>query len=382
MGNYTLNEARVGNLISAIYDAAVDFNRWPDALRLIAETCGARAVVLTRQGDRSAQSWSIAPLCDPTYFESYANHYHQINPIWHRMTASQAGAVQTDEMVMSKRDFCRTEFYNDFLVPQHLGSILNAVVLKEDGRQTALAVHRKEEFGPEHIQLFRCLVPHVKRAVQLNIKIAQMQMRSEASIKAFGRSMLIVNRAARVIFADEQAERICGSSGSLRISNGRLIADTIATSGLLHSLIASAVLRGNDHATGGHLYLKSELEEKPLSLLIAPLRSEQAPFFTIERSVAAVFVADPNRNPQPFNSQLQKQFGLTSSEVLFAVELMKGHGIQSAADHLGIKRSTGRSHLARIFEKTGTHRQAELVDLMHRSDDMQYVPYSLRPPPC
>lgn len=52
---------------------------------------------------------------------------------------------------------------------------------------------------------------------------------------------------------------------------------------------------------------------------------------------------------------------------------MAGTGIQAAADRLQISRSTGRTHLARIFEKTGTHRQAELVHLMlqrnHAADD-------------
>ncbi|MDA4630125.1 hypothetical protein NZA98_03190, partial [Escherichia coli] len=57
MGELRIEENGIAALISAIYDAAADFGRWPDALRLIAETCGARAAVLTRQGENSGQSW-------------------------------------------------------------------------------------------------------------------------------------------------------------------------------------------------------------------------------------------------------------------------------------------------------------------------------------
>jgi DNA-binding CsgD family transcriptional regulator len=43
-----------------------------------------------------------------------------------------------------------------------------------------------------------------------------------------------------------------------------------------------------------------------------------------------------------------------------------GDGIQACADRLGITRATARTHLAHIFRKTGTNRQAELVRLLSR----------------
>jgi DNA-binding CsgD family transcriptional regulator len=38
--------------------------------------------------------------------------------------------------------------------------------------------------------------------------------------------------------------------------------------------------------------------------------------------------------------------------------------VPEASDHLGISEATGRTHLKRVFEKTGTARQPELVRLM------------------
>jgi DNA-binding CsgD family transcriptional regulator len=42
-------------------------------------------------------------------------------------------------------------------------------------------------------------------------------------------------------------------------------------------------------------------------------------------------------------------------------------GLQAAADRLGISLATARTHLAHVFDKTGTRRQAELVRLLLRS---------------
>ena len=76
-------------------------------------------------------------------------------------------------MVMPKSEFVRTEFYNDFLVPNHIQAMLNAVVLLDEGRQTVVTVQGLREFEPEHIRLHRLLAPHLQRAIQLNLKLAQ-----------------------------------------------------------------------------------------------------------------------------------------------------------------------------------------------------------------
>jgi hypothetical protein len=48
----------------------------------------------------------------------------------------------------------------------------------------------------------------------------------------------------------------------------------------------------------------------------------------------------------------------------FVLEIIKGDGRQAAADQLGITVGTARSHLSRIFHKTKSRRQAELVRLL------------------
>jgi DNA-binding CsgD family transcriptional regulator len=59
-----------------------------------------------------------------------------------------------------------------------------------------------------------------------------------------------------------------------------------------------------------------------------------------------------------------KGYSLTAAEARFALEILAGDGIQAAADRLGISKATARTHLSRIFAKTGTRRQAELVRML------------------
>jgi len=58
------------------------------------------------------------------------------------------------------------------------------------------------------------------------------------------------------------------------------------------------------------------------------------------------------------------RFGLTPAESRLLDALCGGASLSQASASLGVARTTARTHLQRIFDKSGTHRQAELVGLV------------------
>ena len=58
---------------------------------------------------------------------------------------------------------------------------------------------------------------------------------------------------------------------------------------------------------------------------------------------------------------LRGHFGLTPAEARLALHLVAGETLRSAAVKLSITYETARSRLKKIFSKTGTCRQTELV---------------------
>jgi DNA-binding CsgD family transcriptional regulator len=62
-----------------------------------------------------------------------------------------------------------------------------------------------------------------------------------------------------------------------------------------------------------------------------------------------------------------KLYGLTGGELRVLLALAQGLGGKEAADMLGVSESTVRTHLQRIFSKTSTSRQAELLQLLQSS---------------
>lgn len=63
---------------------------------------------------------------------------------------------------------------------------------------------------------------------------------------------------------------------------------------------------------------------------------------------------------------LAATFELTPAQVRLATQIARGDSIEDAARQAGIALSTARNQLKAIFQKTGTHRQAELVALLHK----------------
>ncbi len=79
---------------------------------------------------------------------------------------------------------------------------------------------------------------------------------------------------------------------------------------------------------------------------------------------ALVFISDPEDTPEAPEMLLQRLYGLTSAEARFALSLSAGNSLDGASNDCSITRETARTRLKRIFAKTDTHSQTELVRLI------------------
>ena len=357
-------ERRFATLIAAIYEAGADFRCWPDALRLLAQAFHAPSTVLHVMSPRVEEVFVLAPQVDPVALERYAAYYHRINPIWRPVLSIPAGTVLTDTMVMPKRELARTEFFNDFLLPLDHGSMLGAVVHSAEERRFGVVVQRRSEFEADDIRLYRRLAPHLQRAMQLNAKMAQLDMQCTAYAELLDQlhqGAILVDAASRVLFANREAESLMTLRGGLRLVNGILRAQSASDTARLHALIAACAVQTSEPGGDGLLVLQRGPDRSPIMLSVLPLRSTASAFLSMSRGVAIVCATDPDRTPDKPAARIRLRYGLTAAETAFALEILKGDGIQACADRLGISRATARTHLSHIFWKTNTRRQAELI---------------------
>lgn len=79
---------------------------------------------------------------------------------------------------------------------------------------------------------------------------------------------------------------------------------------------------------------------------------------------ALVVVVDPDNRPQPPKDLLRNLFGLTNGEAGIALRVANGQGLTPISEELSVSIATVKTHLQHVFDKTDTHRQAELIRLL------------------
>jgi DNA-binding CsgD family transcriptional regulator len=84
-------------------------------------------------------------------------------------------------------------------------------------------------------------------------------------------------------------------------------------------------------------------------------------------AIAAVHIIDPRSAQQIDLENLAALFEFTRAEASLAVRLANGRTLHEAAAEAGVSMNTIRTHLKHALEKSGCHRQAELVALVIRS---------------
>ncbi|MEP3048704.1 MAG: hypothetical protein ABJL55_15310 [Roseibium sp.] len=78
-----------------------------------------------------------------------------------------------------------------------------------------------------------------------------------------------------------------------------------------------------------------------------------------------IYTLSPTETSDDVETLLQEEYGLSQSEAHLARLLTLVGSLVATGEKLGIKRNTAKTHLRRIFEKTGLHTQLELARLVH-----------------
>src|SRR5262249_28173635 len=155
-------------------------------------------------------------------------------------------------------------------------------------------------FGRREAALIHRLMPHLSRALLLHQRLGAAAARRDEALEVldwFPTGVLLLDSTGRVLVANRVAEEILAEGGGLRAGNDGLRAVFPAESAALRRLIAGASgVPVAIEPIGGVLNLTRASHDRPLNLLVAPLRGR---LLTREsaRATVVVFVTDPDRAP-------------------------------------------------------------------------------------
>lgn len=367
--------------VQRIYDAAMEPQEWPVCLDAVRDLVGGSHAVFTTttpDGVRLAT-------CSRMDVRQHADRCDRIlhSDFWaEQMQRFPAGTARTQSSMVPVQDYERTDFYQQLIRPIGGGLAAVAVPWRGPSGWSAVRVCRplhERDFGPEELSRLQALVPHLAKAGKLNRRLASVDPRATgalAAIDALGLGLILLDRHGRPVYRNERAEAVIAARDGL-LADAYGIATTLpAQTRTLHQAITAAMLLagGPDTADAAlnrtaaamlRIPVSRRPPNGPLILTVVPAPTGRAD--PGEPGAVAVLISDPDCRSRIDTAGLATAYGLTRRESHLAALIADGFGPAEAAETLGISIGTARHYLKQVFEKTETHRQAELVRLLLHS---------------
>ena len=365
-------DEKISALIGDIYDTVIDPATWPDVLRRTASFVGGQAAGLIARDtvNRSADaSYSVG--VDPHYLQLYLDQDARLDPTPTSFYFFDIGEVVCTVDLMPYEEFQETRFFQEWARPQGWVDSVQAILEKSNTSFAHLSFLRNEVTGladegtRRRMQL---IVPHVRRAVLIG-KVIDLKTAEAASfadsLDGLSAGVFLIDARGRIVHANASGHDLLADGAVLKAIDGKIVAGDPSAEQALCDVFLSA--NSGDAAIGnkGVAVAMTARNGEPYVAHLLPLtsgarRGAGAPY----SAVAALFVRRAALNIPSPPEVIARTYNLTPTELRVLMATVEVGGVPEVAEALGVAETTVRFHLRRLFEKTGTHRQADLVKLV------------------
>jgi DNA-binding CsgD family transcriptional regulator len=349
-------------LIGRIYDAALDSTLWTDVLTGITEfvggqTAGLSSSPLARVGidSRSVQS----------YLEAYAHADLRSTPPLFDVEAivNKTALVPDDELL--QRDFAQRP-----AEPHGFVDASNAVLEKSATCRAHFNVIRDRTQGVVDAEMRRRLnliVPHMRRAMLIGQVIGLRRAEAAAFIDVtdgLGVGIFLLDADVRIVHVNAAGGALLRAGDPLRRIGGRLVIADAPTDRILRETSAAAgSADGAFGVVGTAVPLVGSYGERYVGRVL-PLTGDRRCVRVKYDAVVALLVRKATFDMPLRPAVIARSYKLTPTELRVLLAIVEVGGVPEVATILGIAETTVKTHLGRLFDKTGARRQADLVKLV------------------
>jgi DNA-binding CsgD family transcriptional regulator len=240
------------------------------------------------------------------------------------------------------------------------------ISLEEFSNVTA-AIHAAAAF-PERWPEALSAVAHLVASPEVNPSLASPEVNPSrdrgwqnvlASLDQLGVTAFIVNANSTVQQQNESARNLLAGDESIRVANSRLRFSDSALNATLEAALRNATQPSRRSSVFPVRAGKNEVYE----VNVSPLKPADKSGPAAALPLALVVIVRPLPDAERIARRVRRLYGLTEAEARVAAALALGETVEQIAVAHGVRVSTVRAQVRSIFEKTGVHRQTDLVRL-------------------
>jgi len=301
------------------------------------------------------------------WMERYAIEYGPEDMLAKHLATSSIASFYASNVHLSEAQYTNSRFYREWIIPQGVGSAAGAVVLREGVWSTQVVLQRsmsQPKFTELDLQLLDRLVTHLQRAVQMRHRFGELhrgKMLFTAGLDVVAMPSILLDEWGCVLYCNRAADLLMTRGNGLWVDNHYLCTNNLALTKQLNLevLLAVGTSRGSGTMVPGVVVIPRP-ERASLTLMVLPMNTPDSEL----KGAAVLFIYDPSESPAAKPGLVARLFSLTLAEAELAVALCSGKTLEEAAIVRRTSVHTVRSQLKSIFNKTGTHRQTDLVTLL------------------
>jgi DNA-binding CsgD family transcriptional regulator len=356
------DEVDILRAIERLYAAVAAPELWPAAIEGIVVLLRAEHAILAGHDRAAGAPLLVSARVDERDLARTVLAQQQFEQ---RAVMPLPGAVFRRSAMQPDREYRLSAHYNEVVRPLNGFHALCAHVARPVGGflLTACRSEQRDDFDDAQAATLRIVLPHLSTAVQLRSRLVQAEHRSSSLAALLDRldvPAMLVDAAGLPCFANGRAAALLDDADGLMIDRRGLAAATPETTRQLRAAIAAV---NGMQATEHRMLLQRPSGRTPLLVTILPWRID-ASIPGAPAASAAIFVGEPDAPTRIDRAALADIFRLTARESEVAVLLAGGLELPGIAGQLDLSVATVRTHVKRVFEKTGTHSQVALVALV------------------
>jgi DNA-binding CsgD family transcriptional regulator len=358
-------------LIGEIYDAVIDPAQRNDVLDKIASFAGGHSGGLLSKHSLSKSEVLYCYVgADPNSLQVYSESYPKLDPTVDSPSFRVEQVVSATDLVPYE-EFRRGRFYREWARPHGWVDVASAVIEKSAISCTFLSVVRHEANGLVDDEMRRrmaLLIPHVRRALLIGQTIHRKQTEAVCFsdvLDGLSSGMILVDANGRIVHTNNAGNAILDAADFLRAVCGRLVASDLAINAALREILVAANV--GDAALGVKgiaLPLTAHDGERYVAHVLPLTSGARRAAGLAYNAVAALFIRKAALEPFSPPEVIGEMYKLTPTELRVLLAIVDIGGVPEVAAALGVAVTTVKTHLSRLFEKTGVARQADLVKLV------------------
>jgi DNA-binding CsgD family transcriptional regulator len=362
---------RLPTLIGDIYDAVIDPTQRNEVLDKIAAFTGGHSGGLLSKHSLSKSDVLYCYVgADPNSLQVYSESYPKLDPTADSPCFGVEQVVSATDLVPYE-EFRRGRFYREWARPHGWVDVASAVIEKSATSCTFLSVVRHEANGLVDDEMRRrmaLVIPHVRRALLIGQTIHRKQTEAVCFsdvLDGLSSGMILVDASGRIVHTNNAGNAILDAGDFLRAVCGRLIANDLAINAALREILVAA--NAGDAALGVKgiaLPLTAHDGERYVAHVLPLTSGARREAGLAYNAVAALFIRKASLEPFSPPEVIGEMYKLTPTELRVLLAIVDIGGVPEVAAALGVAVTTVKTHLSRLFEKTGVARQADLVKLV------------------